>query len=247
MNNIQVFADAEAVSRAAADLFTGLARSAAAQGRCSVSLSGGSTPKRVFELLAQPPWRDQVPWQSVHMFWGDERCVPADDPRSNYRMTRLALLDHVPIPADQVHPIDGAMPPRRAADEYEQLLRQFFGQQAPRFDFVMLGLGENGHTASLFPGTPVLHETERWAAEVYVAEQDMDRVTLTTPLFNQAKTTAFLVTGAGKAAVLHEVIEGKSDPERLPAQLIQPKPGELRWLVDRAASAALQCVGERGV
>lgn len=237
---IQTFTDLEALSRGAADLFVQQSRHAVqARGRFSVALSGGSTPKRTYELLATAPWRDQVPWGDVHVFWGDERCVPPDDPRSNYRMTRVAWLDHVPVPAAQVHPIPTPTTPQDAAASYDVELRQYFGQGPPRFDLVFLGMGTNAHTASLFPGTPVLHETKRWAAEVYVAEQDLWRVTLTAPILNEAAVIAFLVSGADKGPVLREVIEGPRDVERLPSQLIQPKNGELRWLVDKAAAAAL--------
>lgn len=176
---IEVFADPEALSAAAAELFVRQANNAvAARGRFVASLSGGSTPKRVFELLAQPPLRDRVPWPRVHLFWGDERCVSADDPRSNYRMTKLALLDHVPIPPAQVHPIDGSLPPAESARQYESLLKSFFGAAPPRFDLVFLGLGENGHTASLFPHTPVLAEKSRWVREVNIL--DIDQLTRST-------------------------------------------------------------------
>jgi 6-phosphogluconolactonase len=238
---MQTFADLEALSRGAADLFAEKAREAAqARGRFSVALSGGSTPKRTYELLATAPWRDQIPWGQVHVFWGDERCVSQDDPRSNYRMTRLAWLDHVPIPQAQVHPILTPTTPQAAAAQYEAELKQYFGQGPPRFDLVLLGMGTNAHTASLFPGTPVLKETKCWAAEVYVAEQDLWRVTLTAPLLNQAAVIAFIVSGADKGPVMREVIEGPFDPERLPSQLIRPESGDLRWLVDAAAGAAFR-------
>jgi 6-phosphogluconolactonase len=158
-------------------------------------------------------------------------------------MARLALLDHVPIPPGQVHPVRGELEPRAGAADYEQVLRTYFAGGPPRFDLVLLGLGENGHTASLFPGTPVLKEKDRWAAEVYVAELDMWRVTLTAPCLNQAGTTAFLVSGAGKADVLRDVLEGPRRPELLPAQLIQPADGKLLWLADRPAAAHLKVVG----
>lgn len=233
----QVYPDAEGVSRAAAQMFADEAkRAVTASGRFSVSLSGGSTPKRVFELLATSPYREQVPWDKVHVFWGDERAVPADDPRNNARMARLALLDHVPIPKNQIHPIAGDIDPAKSAEQYEALIRSFFGSEPPRFDLILLGLGENGHTASLFPHTPVLHEKHRLVKEQYVAEVSMNRITMTVPLLNQGKVVAFLVAGSGKAAVLKEVREGPRDPERLPSQLIAPSPGELRWLVDRAAA-----------
>jgi 6-phosphogluconolactonase len=234
---MQIYPDAEALSRASAQMFADEAkRAVAAAGRFSVALSGGSTPKRVFELLATPAYRDQVPWDKVHVFWGDERAVPADDPRSNYRMTRLALLDHVPIPKNQVRPIAGDIDPAKSAEQYEATVRVYFGTETPRFDLILLGLGENGHTASLFPHTPVLHEKTRLVKECYVEEVGMYRITMTVPLLNQGKIDAFLVAGANKASVLKEVREGPRDPERLPAQLIAPLPGELRWLVDRAAA-----------
>jgi 6-phosphogluconolactonase len=234
---LQVFEDPEALSKGAAALFAELAQRAVQdRGRFGVSLAGGNTPKRVYELLAQEPHRTQVPWDRVHVFWGDERCVPSDDPRSNARMAGLALLDHVPIPAAQIHPVNGAIDPAKAARQYEAELGAFFAGQPPRFDLILLGLGENGHTASLFPSTPVLHEKDRWVKEVYVAEQSMYRVTMTAPLINQAALIAFVLAGAGKAEVLRQVREGPRQPEDLPAQLIVPDGGELRWLVDRAAA-----------
>lgn len=238
---IQIYSDPEATSRAAAELFTKEAQQAIrTHGRFTVSLAGGQTPKRIYELLAQPPFATQVPWGNVHVFWGDERYVPADDPRSNARMASQALLDHVPIPKQQIHPIAQAYSPHEAAEQYEAALRQHFGQEAPRFDLVLLGLGDNGHTASLFPDTPVLREQVRWVAEVYVAEQDMYRVTLTAPLLNQAALIAFVVTGSGKADVLPQVIEGAYEPQRLPAQLIKPAAGQLLWLLDRSAAVRLK-------
>jgi 6-phosphogluconolactonase len=235
---IWIYDDLESLSYAAAGIFVQQARQAVqAHGRFSVALSGGHTPRRTYELLAQPPFRDRVAWTQVHIFWGDERCVPPDDPRSNERMAREALLAHVPIPPAQIHPVPCAQTPREAAEQYEAVLHDFFAGRAPRFDLIFLGLGENGHTASLFPNTPVLEEWQRWAAEVYVAEKDLYRVTLTAPLINQAAVVAFLVAGIAKARVLQKVLEGPSDPHRLPAQLIQPTQGELQWLVDQKAGS----------
>jgi len=237
---IQVYPDLESLSHAAAALLVKQANLAvAARGRFSVALAGGNTPRRTYELLAAPPLRDQAPWDRVHVFWGDERGVPLDDPRSNARLAKEAWLDHVPIPADQIYPMNGADDPAAAARQYEAKLREFFAGQPPRLDLILLGLGDDGHTASLFPGTPVLKEQTRWAAEVYVAEQDLHRVTLTAPLINQAALVVFLVAGPSKAGVLQEVLRGPRDPVRLPAQLIQPQNGELLWLTDLAAAAQL--------
>jgi 6-phosphogluconolactonase len=235
---IWVYADLESLSRAAAGIFVQQARQAIqVRGRFSVALSGGHTPQRTYELLAQPPFRDRVAWEHVYIFWGDERCVPPNDARSNERMTRQAWLDHVSIPETQVHPIRCASSPGQSARQYEALLREFFKGRSPSFDLVFLGLGEDGHTASLFPDTPVLQEQEGWVDEVYMAEQDLHRVTLTTPIINQAAVVAFLVAGAAKAGILRAVLEGPSGDRRLPAQLIEPTHGELHWLVDQEASS----------
>jgi 6-phosphogluconolactonase len=237
---IWLYDDYAALSDAAAGIFVQQARQAAQiKGWFSVALAGGHTPQRTYQLLAQPRHSDCIPWGQTHIFWGDERCVPPDDPRSNARMARQALLAQVPIPPSQIHPIPCSRSPQVAAEQYEGILQAFFGDQPPRFDLVFLGLGENGHTASLFPSTPVLEEQQRWVAAVHVVEQDMDRVTLTAPLINQAAVVAFLVSGASKAAVLKELLEGPLDPSRLPAQLIQPANGELHWLLDREAASLL--------
>jgi 6-phosphogluconolactonase len=237
---IRVFEDPEALSRGAAEFFIRLAQEAvAARGRFSVALAGGGTPRRTYEHLTLPPFRDRVDWARIHVFWGDERCVDRSDPRSNARMAQEALLAHVPIPAEQVHPMDCHPSPEEGARRYEALLRAWFGGE-PRFDLILLGLGEDGHTASLFPGDPALTETKRGVAAVYVAPHDLHRLTLTAPLINQARVVAFLVAGAAKAAVVRAVLQGPQDPLRLPAQLIDPEPGELHWLLDKAAAGALQ-------
>jgi 6-phosphogluconolactonase len=237
---IWLYDDYEALSSAAAGLFVQQARQAIeARGRFSVALAGGHTPRRTYELLAQASFGARVPWNQVHIFWGDERCVPPDDRRSNARMARQALLDQVPIPPSQVHPIPCTSTPQEAADEYEAVLQLFFGGQPPRFDLVLLGLGENGHTASLMPDTPVLEEQERWVAPVYLRAPEPDRVTLTAPLINQAQVVALLVSGPSKASILRQVLEGPPDPEYLPAQLIKPAHGELHWLVDQEAAGLL--------
>jgi 6-phosphogluconolactonase len=238
---ISVYPDLEALSRAAADLFAERAAQAVADhGRCAILLAGGETPRRTYELLAEEPLRDQVPWGSLHLFWGDERSVPPDDPRNNARMVHRALLDRVPVPAGQVHPIPGDRDPRQAADEYEELLSRFFAGAAPRFDLVLLGLGDDGHTASLFPDSPVLEERQRWASATRRAGEEIGRVTLTPPLINQAELVVFLVAGDDKATVLREVLENYPDPRSRPARMIMPEQGELRWMVDQAAARLLR-------
>ena len=237
---IQTYPDLESLSRAAAALFAQQAEQAVkVRGRCGVALSGGQTPRRTYEILAQPPFREQVPWSRTHVFWGDERCVPPDDPRSNYRLARKALLDQVPLPRTQIHPLSCRPSPAAGAREYETLLREFCAGTPPGLDLVFLGLGEDGHTASLFPYHGALEEQERWTAAVYVPTQGLHRVTFTPAFINQAAVVAFLVAGAAKAGALREVIQKPRDPRRLPAQLINPERGELYWLVDREAAGQL--------
>lgn len=237
---IRVFNDYEALSQAAAEMFVNLADRAIHSNGCfSVALSGGNTPHSLYETLAVNPFREKIHWEAVHVFWGDERCVPRNDPRSNFLMARRTLLDRVPIPADHIHPILGDLPAALAATDYETKLRDFFGKQPPIFDLILLGLGENAHTASLFPHTHVLGEKERWVDQVYVPEQSMYRVTLTAPIINQAKAVIFLVSGANKASALQSVLEGAYHPHEYPAQLIHPNGTHPIWLVDKEAAHKL--------
>ncbi len=237
---IHRFDDEDALSRAAASLIVQEARAAVrARGRFDVALSGGHTPEQTYRLLAQAPWRDRAPWTDIHLFWGDERCVAVDDKRSNYRMADRALLQHVPVNKAHVHPIRCEGDPETGASQYDKLLRTHLPAAAPVLDLVLLGLGQNGHTASLFPYSPVLAEKTRWAADVLVAGQHMVRVTLTPPVINAARLVVFLVIGREKAQVLKSVLEGPAEPRRLPAQLIQPRPGRLIWMVDQAAAFEL--------
>jgi 6-phosphogluconolactonase len=240
---ITIFADIDALSRGAAEMFTEAAKSAVdARGRFIVALSGGNTPRPMHELLAQPPFHAHLPWDRIHFFWGDERCVPLDDPRNNAANAIDQLLSKVPVNEAHIHRVESELPPREAARLYDKQLHEFFDKVSPRFDLVFLGLGENGHTASLFPGTPILNETERWVSEVFVEEQDMYRVSLTAGTINQARRIVFLVAGEGKANVLHDILDGEREPERLPAQLIAPVDGELDWYVDESAAALLERV-----
>jgi len=245
---IRIYNDPEKLSQTAAmTFFEQVSHAISERGRFSVVLSGGETPRRLYEILATPPFQERICWGDVHVFWSDERCVPPDDPRSNARMARQALLNHVPIPPENIHPIHCETSPQQAALSYEQELRDFFGSQPPIFDLVLLGLGENGHTASLFPHTPVLKEQQHWVAEVYVAELDMYRVTLTAPLINQARQVVFLVCGSEKASVLQNVLEGAYQPNDLPAQLIRPNGAQPIWLVDKAASRKLAVENEEPI
>ncbi len=237
---IRTFDDLESLSRAAAEMFVNKAvQAVSVQGRFAVALAGGQTPRRLYALLAAPPFRQEVNWKAVHIFWGDERCVPDDDPRNNARMARKVLLDHVPLPAGNIHPIRCSQSPQQAAMLYETEIRSFFGMLPSSFDLVLLGLGDNAHTASLFPHSPVLDETNRWVVESYLHEQDMYRVTLTAPIINQAKEIIFLVSGASKAGALQKALRGPFRPHDFPAQLIHSKAGHTRWLVDKAAAGKL--------
>ena len=230
---VRVSPDAETLAREAARYFIEIARDAAKQrGRFAVALSGGSTPKSLYSLLASAEFRDQVPWAQTHWFWGDERCVPPDDPQSNYRMVKEALLSKAPVPPSNVHRMAGEdAEPERAARRYEQELRTFFGG-LPCLDLVLLGLGEEGHTASLFPGSPALEEQERWVVAPYVEKLKSHRLTLTLPVINAAANVAFLVAGAGKREILKQVTSSEGD---LPAQQVRPKRGKLVWMADEAA------------
>jgi 6-phosphogluconolactonase len=242
---VLVVDDAAAVARGGAERFTSLARDAiTARGRFAVALSGGSTPKALFQLLAREPFRSAVTWDRVELFWGDERCVPPDHADSNYRMTRESLLDAVPIPAARIHRIEAEQDDHAAvAAAYEAEIVKILGGTAggtpPAFDLVFLGMGPDGHTASLFPGTTALGERRRWVVANHVPKFKADRITLTYPILNRAARVVFLAAGADKAAVLHEVLEGPPALERLPSQGIRPEVGDLVWLVDRAAAAQL--------
>ena len=237
---IRVLSDLEALSQAAAALFAELAKEAVHdRGRFSVALSGGNTPRRLYEILANAPYLKKIEWQVVHIFWSDERCVPPDDARSNFRMARETLLDRVALPAENIHAIQGDLPPAEAAGRYEAELRKFFGDLQPTLDLILLGMGDNAHTASLFPHTAVLEEKKRWVAEVYVAEQTMFRVTFTPPFVNQARQVIFLVSGVDKAVALQNVLEGAYQPQEYPAQLIRPNGAHPIWMVDRAAGNKL--------
>lgn len=234
--SVETFENPEKLAEAAARVFVEKAAEAVERrGRFAVALAGGSTPKATYEALARDH-AEEVDWPNVHVFFGDERTVPPDHEDSNYRMAREALLDHVP--AGSVHPMRGEMPPEEAAASYEEDLRASFGEEMPVLDLVMLGIGGDGHTASLFPETSALEVTDRLVVANPVLKLDTTRLTLTAPVLNAAREVLFLVAGEDKAEALKEILEGEADPREYPAKLVQP-PGGPTWMVDRAAAGLL--------
>ena len=247
---VLVYPDPAEVARGAARLFVDCAWQAIAKdGQFLVALSGGNTPRQLFEYLASDEFRGQVDWVKVHVFWSDERAVPPTDPESNYGMARRELLIRVPIPQANVHRMEAEKPNiGRAAHEYEEVLRQHLERDErgfPRFHLIFLGLGKDGHTASLFPGTRVTRQTSRWVSTPTVAKLNMRRMTLTLPVLDAAMRVVFLVVGPEKAEILRAVLEGKADPP-YPAQLVQPRHSGARlFLLDEAAAALLTPLSSR--
>lgn len=240
---LRVVPDPPALAQAAAEEFAALASSAVREnGRFTVALSGGSTPKSLYSLLAAN-YPDRLPWNKMFFFWGDERHVPPDDAESNYRMAHLALLSKVPVPAGNIFRVLGENPDAaRAAEIYEQTLRRFFNVPPgsfPRFDLILLGMGSDGHTASLFPGTTGWQDTSRLVVANWVEKFKTHRITLTLPVLNRAAVVTFLVSGGDKAETLREVLEGGQSPELFPSKMIHLTNGKLIWLVDRAAASTL--------
>ncbi len=241
---IRQYPDSEALSRAAADfiLYNSL-QVLTSRHRCSLALSGGSTPGRLYSLLALPPWRDAFPWPRAHFFWSDERCVPPGHPESNYKLAFDAFLSRVPLPLQNVHRIPGEEGPDKAALLYEEELRRFFGDdRLPAFDLVLLGAGEDGHTASLFPGSPEIREQIRLTLPVHLAPPRLNRVSLSLPVLNNAGQVLFLASGRSKARVVSEIlVEG--NPRGYPAGLVRPVHGSVIWMIDRDAGRGLQGFG----
>jgi 6-phosphogluconolactonase len=241
---VQVYSDPAEVARGAARLFVDYAwQSIAKDGQFMVALSGGNTPRQMFELLASDEFRGQVDWAKVRVFWSDERAVPPTNAESNYGMARRALLIRVPIPEGNVHRMEAEKASiGRAAHDYEEVLRKYLeldDRGFPRFHLILLGMGKDGHTASLFPGTRVTQQTSRWVSTPMVTKLNMRRMTLTLPVLDAALRVVFLVVGSEKAEILRDVLEGKSDPP-YPAQLVQPRHhGVKLFLVDKAAAALL--------
>ena len=237
---IKTFPDSVTLARAAAVHFVECAQEAIANhGYFAVVLAGGSTPQATYEVLATMEFATRIEWDKVHVFWGDERCVAPNHEDSNYRMAFEVMLRHSPISVKQIYRMEGEVEPKKAAKDYENRLQTFFARKPPRFDLILLGLGIDGHTASLFPGTKALSETKRWILANYVRKLSTWRLTMTARLINQAINVTFLVSGQGKADVLHRVLAGRYTPDEIPAQIVRPDRGQLRWLMDAAAAARL--------
>lgn len=240
--DIVICRDAADLSRRAAEEFIRLASEAVqTAGRFAVALSGGSTPRGLYELLASDSYKERIAWSSVHFFWGDERCVPPEHPESNYRMARAALLARISIPAENIHRMAGENDPAAAAREYENELKKFFRLAAgalPRFDLILLGLGEDGHTASLFPGSAALAEGRRMVVAHYVEKLKAHRLTLTLPVLNNGAEVVFLVSGSNKAEMIKQILAGDGTSP-LPAARVRPFNRHLAWMVTRDAAALL--------
>jgi 6-phosphogluconolactonase len=238
---IRIFKDLEKLSKDAANLFLEKSAEAIAErGRFLVALNGGGTPARLLSMLASD-YKDRVDWSKVHVFWGDERCVPPDDPGSSYGQARELFLSKVSIPDANIHRIKGELSPAEASRDYSDILKEFASPplDIPRFDLVYLGMGEDGHTASLFPNSPVDAAEPVLPVTAHYQDRPANRVSLTPIVFNNARAVAFMATGEKKAVTLAEVLGDRFDPEKYPAQRINPRHGELLWLVDEDAASRL--------
>ena len=236
MADFHIYADKAALIVGAAEFIaTNAVRNIAQKGSFSLVLSGGSTPQPIYERLTQALFRAKIDWSKVYLFWGDERTVPPDHEDSNYRMVQEALIDHIPIPESQIFRMHGEKNPQEAAQVYADVLKRYFQASAPIFDLVLLGMGDDGHTASLFPYTDALNNQDDWVVANYVEKLDTWRLTLTSTVINQARRIAFLVSGANKAKPLYEVLHGQSNAEQYPSQLIRATD----WFLDQDAAQLL--------
>jgi 6-phosphogluconolactonase len=237
---LRVFDNPEITCAAVANSFAEIARTCLAGcGRFTVALSGGETPRRLYEIIAEA-YRDSLPWGKIHVFWGDDRFVPHEDKSSNYRMAKEALLDHVPLPPSNVHPMPTFFQdPKEGAAEYEATLKETFHNNWPKFDLMLQGMGADGHTASLFPHSPALHERSRWVLAVEASTPPPFRLTLTPPVLNHAARIWFLVTGEEKAEALSQVLGGEADPEEYPSAIVRPDQGEIIFWADQAAASSV--------
>ncbi|HEY4155397.1 MAG TPA: 6-phosphogluconolactonase [Puia sp.] len=243
--NKEVYKDLETLSHELAEWITSLIEETLTrQSRFCIALSGGNTPKKLNELLAGSPYRERIDWKKLQVFFGDERAVPFEDERNNARMAFDTLLNKVDIPKDQIHIMQTQFSPEKAAGEYEKLLRKYFGADETglpetSFDLILLGMGDDGHTLSLFPGTAVIREEKKWADSLFLPAQDMYRITITKNIANRSEHIVFMISGGDKAKALKEVLNGPYQPERYPSQVIQPVHGELHFFLDEAAAAEL--------
>jgi 6-phosphogluconolactonase len=237
--NVRIFENLDLLSQAAAKLFIETSAQAISErGRFLVTLSGGNTPTELYKLLAQSPYKEQVDWTHVHIFWGDERCVPVEDLENSYRQAHDVLLSRVLIPTENIHRVDSELEPAEAAKDYALVLNEFASPPLdwPRLDLVLLGMGEDGHAASLFPGSEVNVSTPTLAVTAQYQDRPANRVTLTPLVFNSARRIIFLVSGESKAQTLANVLYGGYYPEQFPAQRFRPTDGELIWMVDKLAA-----------
>lgn len=236
---LHVYKDGEALSQAAAKwIALRIGATLTSQDRFTIALSGGSTPKRLHQILAQAPYKEQIDWSKLHIFWGDERAVPFEDSRNNAKMAYDTLLNFVPVPPAQIHVMRTDIDPEASAAAYEKILHQYFDNTPFSFDLVLLGMGDDGHTLSLFPGMEIVHEEKAWAKAFYLPAQSMSRITLTKTIVNKSAAVAFLTAGTAKAHALKEVLRGAYNPDLYPSQEIKPS-GELHWFVDEAAAASI--------
>lgn len=236
-----IFKDKETASQQAAQMIMQLILSSLQRKDiCTVALSGGSSPVRLYEILSEEPYKEKIPWDKIHFFWGDDRYVPHDDDRSNFKLAMDTMLGKLPVPPGHVHGMPTETDAATDATAYEAELRKFFDNEGPAIDINIMGLGENGHTASLFPHIDILHDHTHWVVGPYIDEVKMHRITLTADALNQSKNILFLVFGESKADVLHQVLEGPYQPEELPAQLIKPVDGTVTWILDEAVAGKLK-------
>ena len=241
MVELHILGSTEEVAQAKAKFVAALAEEClGTRSRFTIALSGGSTPRRLYQILASPPYAEGLAWSRWHIFWSDERCVPPDHKDSNFRMAREAMLDHVPIPPAQVYRMRGEVAPEEAAKEYEDIVLDSFQTPAPSFDLVLLGVGDDGHTASLFPGSKALRENQRLVVASWAPSLRVHRITFTLPLINAAKVVAFLDTDESKAEVLRRVLEPAPQEDVLPSAMVRPTQGTVHWFLTKEAASLLR-------
>jgi 6-phosphogluconolactonase len=238
--NLHIYKTPHELSLALAEWITdSVEKTLQSSDRFTWALTGGNSPKELYELLSSTPFKDRIDWKKLHIFWGDERAVPFNDDRNNAKMTFEHLLNKVPVVKEQVHKMNTALEPVAAAADYERILKTYFSSNGSTFDLVLNGMGDDGHTLSLFPHTEVIHEKTLWVKAYWLEAQNMYRITLTAPIVNRAKKIAFLTFGEGKAKALTAVLQGSRDVDTFPSQIIQPTNGELHWFTDMTAAKYL--------